>query len=292
MNVYEVITDRILGMLKDGVVPWRQPWAAHGAPKNLVSDKEYRGMNVLLLASQAHKSPYWLTYKQANEAGLQVRKGEKSTPVIFWKVTDKKDKPGEKGFILRYYNVFNVGQCDGLDSCTLLRKRVVFPGAPKVVEPIQECDNLVKLYKTIPKVEHGGSRAYYNPSFDYIGMPAMNDFHGAEEYYSTFFHELIHSTGHKDRLDREGITNPIKFGSHDYSFEELVAECGSAFLCGKVGISNRVIENQAAYIASWSKKLRSEPRWIVEAAGKAAKAADYIQGITATKAEKDEEEAA
>lgn len=281
MNVYDVITDRILGMLSSGVVPWRQPWAAAGAPKNLISKKEYNGINTLLLGAQAYKSPYWLTFKQASEKGGQVRKGEKSTPVIFWKILEDKNDPKDKKFILRYYNVFNVGQVDGL---TVPEEET----SDKVIEPIQACENLVKLYKTIPKMEHGGSRAYYNPSFDYIGMPAMSDFHGAEEYYSTLFHELIHSTGHKDRLDREGITNPIKFGSHDYSFEELVAECGSAFLCGKAGIENKVIENQAAYIGSWIKKLKSEPKWLVEAAGKAQKAANYIQGITATKSEDDE----
>jgi len=284
ISVYEVITDRILGMLKDGVVPWRQPWAAQGAPKNLVSKKEYRGMNVLLLASQTYTSPYWCTFNQAKSKGGMVRKGEKSTPVVFWKITEN-DKGGkkEKGFILRYYNVFNVGQCDGLT--------VPAEEERKVVEPIQACEDLVKLYKTIPKVEHGGSRAFYHPTFDYIGMPAMASFHGAEEYYSTLFHELVHSTGHKDRLDREGITNPIKFGSHDYSFEELVAECGSAFLCGRAGIDNRVIENQAAYIGSWIKKLKSEPRWLVEAASKATKAVDYITGTSPYVKEEDEEAA-
>lgn len=281
INVYEVITDRILTMLKDGVVPWRQPWVAASAPKNLVSKKEYRGVNVLLLGTQNYTSPYWCTYKQCTEKGGQVRKGEKSTPVVFWKITDKKDNPKEKSFILRYYNVFNVGQCDGLE--------VPAEESRKVVEPIQACEDLVKLYKTIPKVEHGGSRAYYNPSFDYIGMPTMADFHSAEEYYSTFFHELVHSTGHKDRLDREGITNPIRFGSHDYSFEELVAECGAAFLCGRAGIVNRTLDNSAAYIASWVSKLKSEPRWIVEASSKAAKAVDYIAPPEDTEEEKGEE---
>lgn len=284
INVYEVITDRILTMLKDGVVPWRQPWTAASAPKNLVSKKEYRGVNVLLLGTQKYSSPFWCTYKQCTEKGGQVRKGEKSTPVVFWKITEDKKDAKKKSFILRYYNVFNVGQCDGLE--------VPAEESRKVVEPIQACEDLVKLYKTMPKVEHGGSRAYYNPSFDYIGMPVMADFKGAEEYYSTLFHELVHSTGHKDRLDREGITNPIRFGSHDYSFEELVAECGSAFLCGRAGIGNRVIDNQAAYIASWVSKLRSEPRWIVEASSKAAKAVDYIAPPQESESEESDEVAA
>lgn len=283
INVYEVITDRILTMLKDGVVPWRQPWTAASAPKNLVSKKEYRGVNVLLLGTQKYTSPYWCTYKQCTEKGGQVRKGEKSTPVVFWKITEDKNDATKKSFILRYYNVFNVGQCDGLD--------VPAVESGRVNNPIRECENLVRLYKTMPRIEHGGGRAYYNPSFDYIGMPTRESFHSPEEYYSTLFHELVHSTGHKDRLDREGITNPIKFGSHDYSFEELVAECGSAFLCGRAGIGNRVIDNQAAYISSWVGKLKSEPRWIVEASSKAAKAVDYIAPPEDTEEEKGEEAA-
>lgn len=290
MNVYEVITDRILTMLKQGVVPWRQPWSVQGVegmPKNLVSKKEYRGVNIFLLGAQRYASPYWLTYKQCTDLGGQVRKGAQGTPVIFWKITDKKDKgaptgkgkgKGDKSFILRYYTVFNVGQCDGLEVPEL-------PKSDKVFNPIQECENLVKLYKTIPPVNHGGGRAFYSPDFDHIGMPEKESFHKSEEYYSTLFHELVHSTGHKDRLNREGITNPIQFASHNYSFEELVAECGAAFMCGRAGIENTTLENSAAYISHWVGKLRSEPKWIVDAASKAAKAVDYILGIDASKKE-------
>lgn len=290
VTVYEVITDRILGMLNAGVVPWRQPWAAQGAPKNLISKKEYRGMNVLLLACQSYTQPWWLTINQCKKLGgrVQAEEMKKSTPIIFWKIGKRANRTTgkeEKSFVLRYYKVWNVAQCEGMDD-----KVPAAPEADKVVEPIQACEDLVKLYKTIPPIDHGGSRAFYAPTFDRIGMPERSSFHGAEEYYSTLFHELVHSTGHKDRLDREGITNPIRFASHDYSFEELVAECGAAFLCGKAGIENRTLENSAAYIATWMKKLKSEPKWLVEAASKATKAADYIQGISAYKAEESEDE--
>jgi antirestriction protein ArdC len=109
-------------------------------------------------------------------------------------------------------------------------------------------------------------------------MPAREAFNSVPEYYSTLFHELTHSTGAAHRLARKGVVDPIRFSSHDYSFEELVAECGAAFLCANAGIDNRTLDNSAAYIASWGRKLRSEPRWIVEAAGQAAKAADLILG--------------
>ena len=273
ISVYEVVTNRILEAMQAGVVPWRQPWTT-SKPRNLVSKKEYRGVNLFLLGIQKYTSPYWCTYKQALEKGGSVRKGESGTPCIFWKIGNyEKDGETKKSFILRYYTVFNVAQCDGL--------KVPEAEVKEDFNPITECENLVKLYKTIPAIDHGGDRACYIPSFDRICMPKPETFRSPEEYYSTLFHELTHSTGHEDRLNREGVTNPIQFGSHDYSFEELVAECGSAFLCGQTGILNRTLDNSAAYIASWSKKLKSEPKWIVEAASKAAKAADYIQGIKA-----------
>lgn len=281
VKVYEIVTERIIAALDKGVIPWRMPWRRRGGsgiPKNLQSGKEYRGVNIFLLGAQGYASPYWCTYKQCAARGGQVRKGEKSTPVIFWKVGDSKKvspktgKP-EKFFILRYYNVFNVAQCDGLDV----------PGVPEsgtqpTFNPIEECEKIVLAYKTLPKLDHGGDRACYSPSFDRVSMPDKETFEGPEEYYSTLFHELVHSTGHEDRLNREGIMNPIRFGSHEYSFEELVAEMGAAFLCAHAGIIDHTLDNSAAYIDNWRRKLSAEPKWLVEASGKASKAADYIMG--------------
>jgi len=284
-KVYEIITDRILGMLDQGVVPWRQPWSS-SLPKNLVSGKEYRGVNVFLLGCQAYTSPWWVTYKQCAARGGQVRKGERSTPVIFWKPLPRKDatpadiaKGRDKFFLLRYYNVFNVAQCDNLEAPTS-HSGVQF-------NPIGACEEIVASYKGAPPITHGGNRACYIPSQDAIQMPPRESFTHTEEYYSTLFHELTHSTGHKDRLDREGITNPIKFASHDYSFEELVAECGAAFLCAHAGIDNRTLDNSAAYIKHWSDKLRDNRKWIVDAAAKAAKAADHIRGVKHTPAQEE-----
>jgi antirestriction protein ArdC len=282
-SVYDVITGRILESLKNGVVPWRQPWAS-SAPKNLVSNKPYQGVNNLLLACQGYSSEFWLTYKQASDLGGQVRKGEKSTPIIFWNIKPKKEDPTKKSFLLRYFSVFNATQCDGL----------TLPAAESkpAFSPIEACENLVKLYKTIPKVNHGGDRAYYAPTFDQITMPHKESFSSPAGYYSTFFHEMVHSTGHESRLKREGITNPIHFASHSYSFEELVAEIGSAFLCGKAGIVAETLESQTAYINNWASKLKSEPKWIIEAASKASRAAEFIQGVEAAKVEEVEQIAA
>lgn len=292
VKVHEIVTERIIAALERGVVPWRMPWRGRGGrgiPKNLQSGKEYRGVNIFLLGAQGYASPFWCTYKQCAARGGQVRPGEKSTPVIFWKVGDSKKvspktgKP-EKFFVLRYYNVFNVAQCDGLEV----------PGEPEEepynpIQRLEECEKIVRAYKTLPKIEHGGERAFYSPSFDVVHMPEMNSFEWSEEYYCTLFHELVHSTGHENRLNRDGIMNPIRFGSHEYSFEELVAECGAAFLCAHAGIIDHTLENSAAYIQSWVRKLKSEPKWIVEASGKAGKAADYIMGDLLKVEESDDE---
>lgn len=278
MNVYEIVTERILTLLAQGTAPWRKPWSAGSSePMNLVSGKPYRGINVLLTGSQGYASPFWATYKQIQTKGGQVRKGEKATPVVFWK-TGKDEKTEKDYFVLRYYSVFNVAQCEGLD----------LPAAPteRVYEPIAACEALAKGYPGGPQVEHGGERACYIPLTDTVHMPRMGAFDCREEYYAALFHELTHSTGAVHRLDRGLDTT---FGTHAYSFEELVAEIGASFLCARAGIDGAIIDNAAAYLAGWHKKLKSEPKWMVLAAGKAAKAPDLISNV---KVEKESEEVA
>ncbi len=274
MSVYEVITERILAHLEQGTVPWRQAWAGGSMPKNLISKKDYRGVNVFLLSASGFKSPWWLTARQCNNMGGKIRKGEKSTPVIYWNFKERDD--GSKSAFLRYYPVFNSSQCEGIEVPVVESNTIIN-------DPIDACEDIVSTYLQKPAIEYGGTRACYIPSLDRIHMPELTSFNTSEEFYSTLFHEMIHSTGHKDRLGRKGIADVVNFGSHDYSLEELVAECGAAFLCGKSGIENMTLENSAAYIASWSKKLRSNPRWLVEASSQAAKAADYILGVKPTK---------
>lgn len=283
INVYQIITDRILEKLQAGVVPWRQPWST-SLPKNLVSKKAYRGVNIFLLSAMGFSSPYWCSYKQAAKLGGQVRKGEKSTPVVFWKVLDKmEDGKVKKVFILRYFNCFNASQCDGLTLPPTEETRHDF-------QPLSECERILQQYRGAPALVEGGDRACYIPSRDIIQMPPGDRFSTTEEYYSTRFHESVHSTGAEHRLARKGITDPIRFGSHDYSVEELTAEMGAAFLCGITGIENRTLDNSAAYIASWSKKLRDEPKWLVEAGSAAQKAVDHILGVTHQNAPSKEDE--
>lgn len=274
-TVYEIITEKIIEQLENGVVPWKQPWTS-SAPRNLVSKKAYRGINPFMLALLGYTSPYWLSYKQCAALGGKVKKGEKATPVVFWmtKVGTEKDKKtgkdkAKKIFILRYYNVFNVEQCEGIE-------------VPKdeilAFEPIEKCESIVAGFTNRPQIETS-SEAYYSPSRDVVGVPAKSSFRSAPMYYSVLFHELVHSTGAESRLDRK-IMGVSRFGSEDYSKEELVAEMGAAFLSAEGGIVNETIGDSAAYLKHWIVVLRNDSKLIVTAAAQAQKAADHILGRT------------
>lgn len=277
-SVYQIVTDQILTQLQNGVVPWRKPWNT-ATPANLVSGKEYRGINPFLLASQGYGSRYWLTFNQAAKLGGSVRKGEKSSIVTFWNIGEEKlvtNSEGKtrktKGFLLRYYRVFNVEQTEGI------AEKLGLGNSPAPIPDIPQCEKIVAQMPHAPSFEQD-SRAWYRPSTDSVGMPSKSLFHSSEEFYSTLFHELTHSTGHASRIGREGIEQLNTFGSESYSKEELIAEMGAAMLCGVTGISPATIPNSASYIQSWINKLRGDSKLLVSAASQAQKAADYIQGI-------------
>ncbi len=276
-SVYSIVTDQILRQLEVGVVPWRKPWRAE-PPCNLVSGKEYRGINPFLLASQGYGSRYWLTFNQANKLGGHIRKGEKSSIVTFWHIGEEETVRDEdsktrksKPFLLRYYRVFNLEQTEGIAD-----KLGLGNITPRVAS-IEQCEAIVKRMPNAPTIQQD-ARAWYRPSTDTVGMPSRNAFNSAEEYFSTLFHELTHSTGHASRVGREGIENIAAFGSESYSKEELIAEMGAAMLCGATGISPATIPNSAAYLQGWICRLRGDCKLLVSAASQAQKAADYIQG--------------
>lgn len=292
-KAYQIVTDRIIDLLGQGIVPWRKPWRGGGGvlPQSLASGRPYRGVNVFLLTTAAsvhgYTSPYWLTFKQARERGGHVRKGEKSTPVVFWKLLDARrrgaeseddgdDAPPEEGTagakkipFLRFFSAFNVEQCDG----------IAYPKpdlAENPFDPIAQCQMIVEAMPNPPAIRHEEPRAYYRPSADLVNMPKPGLFESSEEYFSTLFHELVHSTGHKSRLDRKSIVELTPFGSESYAKEELIAEMGAAFLCWRGGIDPATLANSAAYIHGWIAKLKSDPKIVVLAAASAQKAADYI----------------
>ncbi len=278
-SVYSIVTEQILKQLESGVAPWHKPWRAD-PPCNLISGKPYRGINTFLLATQGYGSRYWLTFNQANKLGGHIRKGEKSSIVTFWNVGEEKpvrDADGRelksRPFLLRYYRVFNIEQTEGIAD-----KLGLGNAAPRVAS-IEGCEAIVSGMPNAPRMEQDG-RAWYRPSTDTVGMPSRSLFNSAEEYYSTLFHELTHSTGHPSRVGREGIEQLNTFGSESYSKEEMIAEMGAAMLCGVTGIERKTLPNSAAYLQSWIDVLKSDSRMVVSAASQAQKAADYIQGGT------------
>lgn len=269
VDVYEMVTNRIIEQLEKGVVPWRKPWI-NTSPVNWKTGKPYRGINTLLLDRGEYA-----TFKQITEAGGKVKKGESSHVIVFWKWLDAEDEDGETKKIpyLRYYRVFEINtQVDGLKS-----KRI---NEAFEHEPVEEAEKIVNGYINAPSYSFQSTSAYYSPSSDHINVPPMKDYPNIDEYYSTLFHEMVHSTGHGERLNREGVNRKaIAFGDEVYSKEELIAEMGAAMLCGISGIDNNTIENSASYINSWLRVLKEDSRLVVSAAGQAQKAADHIQGI-------------
>lgn len=280
MSVYETITDRIVAQLEAGTAPWRRPWGGKFRfPKNIISGKEYRGINVFLLSAMGYSSPYWLTYKQAQALGGHVRKGEKAAPVIFWSMCDHREKgTGEQTKIpvLRYYSAFNVSQTDGLPA-ELVNAANDAPALP--FAPIAGCELVVADMPNRPIIRHGFQAACYVPSADEVRMPDRPQFDAPTGYYATLFHELGHSTGHISRLNRKGIADSgAAFGSDTYGLEELAAEMTSAYLCGHAGIEPATLENSAAYVAGWLRVIRQDSRLVVTAAAQAQRAADFILG--------------
>ena len=277
MNVYEIVTAKIIESLESGVAPWQKPWNC-APPMNLISQKEYRGINVFLLGSQGYGSRYWLSYTQAAKLGGHVKQGAKSSLVVYWNIGEEKTirkadgtEKTSKPILLRYYSVFNLEQTEDI------AEKLGLTSSNRVAD-IEACERIVADMPNAPQRTQS-DKAYYRPSNDTVGMPAKTAFNSAEGFYATLFHELTHSTGHASRIGREGIQDLNEFGSESYSREELVAELGASMLCGLTGISPAVIENSAAYLRSWMDRLKGDSKLIVSAASAAQKAADYIRGI-------------
>jgi antirestriction protein ArdC len=313
MTVNETMTkimiERIEKRRAEGhnVAPWRMTWdPSLGMPRNLLTGHAYRGVNIFMTLFQGYATPFWITRNQVRKLGGKIKKltdgstvidrdgnevaaSEPYTPIIFWKFpTEEEAEEGRRAYC-RFYRLWNVEQVNGIN----LEVEEAFAGIniePK--EPIEAAEALVAGYPGAPEIKHGDSRAYYAPGFDRVSMPNIEAFESAEAYYRVLFHELTHSTGHRTRLERDGVANPSAFASHAYSEEELIAEMGASMLAGFAGIgSEEADDNSAAYLDHWLRKLKADPNLLVTAGGAAQKAIDHIRNIKWEKAETTEEKA-
>lgn len=279
LDIYAMITDRIIAALEQGTVPWHKPWT--GGEMRCISystGKPYSFLNCILLGCVSGE---YITYNQAVSAGGHVKAGEKSRIVVFWKPIEKEDPDtGEKKpfFVLRYYNVFHISQCENIEP----RWRSSCPAPGSDLQPNEYAEEIIQDYLKRSGVKltvTQSNNAFYRPYTDEVVIPQLSQYKHVAEYYSTCFHELTHSTGHPSRLNR--LTEDAGFGSETYSAEELVAELGSAFLVNRVGLeTDECFNNSAAYIAGWLSVLKNDKRMIVTAAGKAEKATKLILNET------------
>jgi len=272
MDIYTEITNRIIDQMEQGTIPWQKPWVASGSCVSYATGKPYSLLNQMLLGRPGE----YATFKQIQQAGGYVKKGQKASMVVFWKWLEKEDEEtGEKKEIpfLRYYNVFHIDQCEGL------KPRHVEP-LPQTANADQKAESIIcgYLHTSGVKLNHeAGDRAFYRPSTDSITLPLLAQFKETAEYYSTAFHELVHSTGHAKRLNR--IAGTAYFGSEAYSKEELVAEIGASALVNASGLETAgSFRNNSAYVQNWLQVLKSDKRFIVSASGKAEKAVHMILG--------------
>ncbi len=287
-DLYQEVTDKIIRLIEQGVASWRRTWSTYGLARNYATGHIYTGINLILMNNTSHSIPYFMTFNQVQERGGKIRKGAKAEMVIYFNVyyKDGNDQTlsreqartssdhGEEIQILKfikYYNVFNIADIEGIDS-------EISEIELKPNEKIAVCECIIDQMPNRPEVRIlEGNRAFYSPTYDFVTTPPIRQFESSGAFYATFFHELIHSTGHSSRLAREEVMNPQVYGTKPYGREELVAEMGASFLCSTAQIDyDDIMENNAAYLAGWIGILKEDNKIIFKAAAEAQKAADFI----------------
>jgi antirestriction protein ArdC len=300
-DIYAELTEKFVRAVMEDKNPFKMAFQRLGGfAANAVTGQTYNGINQLMLGlgNCEYETPLYLTYQQAQEHGGHVRKGEKGSLVVFWKMLESRTETDSKGRpktipYLKYYTVFNVAQCDGLEGLKL-------PTMPRFENgTVEDAERVIAEMPNAPRIStvEGFARAYYSPSLDLIKMPDRSQFVDAESFYHVLFHELSHATGHKSRLGRLDITKDgaslAAFGSEEYSREELVAEMSASFCSARLGIFSEETEKMTvAYLRSWLRPLQNDPKAIAHAAGKAMKACQWIFGEIRTAEETDSETAA
>lgn len=288
MDIRQQITDDIIKAMEAGPPPWRQGWKSGALQMNASTHQTYLGINQLLLGMQPFTDPRWMTYRQATQMKLQVRRGERGTRVVKLVEVDRENKPhakeadaevvgedGRKVLVMRTYTVFNAQQVDGIAP---------LPASDLTIKPAEAVESIMTGLQSDKggklKLKFGGNQPAYYPLLDEIRIPHASAFETLEAYQSTLMHEAIHATGHVKRLGRLHIA--ARFGSPEYAREELVAELGSAMLLATLGLSlsSNCIESHAAYLSSWLEILKQDKTEIFRAAGQAQKACEHLNALT------------
>ncbi len=294
-DTYQKITDYVIEQLEKGEIIWRKGWNRLGLPKNIITGHCYKGWNVFLLnfvtMFHSYKTPYFITYKQALEAGGSVRRGQKGYPVVWWATVEDRNKSVETNDdadeeinrntykVPKTHTVFNIDQTHGI---TFSHVGGMFRNNAGTIET---CEDVIHNMPTPPAIIHTGDKACYIRILDEIKMPSAGLFHTDKAYYATLFHELAHSTGHEKRLNRKELIEHDGFGGENYSKEELTAELAAAYLCAVCGIEQQTVTNSAAYLQQWLEALQNDKRLILKAASQAQAAADYILNLSYSKEE-------
>jgi antirestriction protein ArdC len=286
VDLYQAVTDAIVAELELGLKPWKRPWRTAGAGLPLRHNGQpYRGINTLVLwmamTARGYTSPYFMTYRQAQELGGQVRKGEKATTVTYTDTlrrveeTEQGEEAERRIWFLKSYAVFNASQIEGLPEHFHPTSN---PAAAAPVERIAHAE--VFFVNTGADIRPGGQRAFYTPNLDYIRMPSIADFIDPEAYYATLAHEMGHWTGHPSRLNRETITR--RHSEEARAVEEILAELTAAFTCASLGLDHDLRQDSTAYIGSWLRLLASDKRFIFVAAAHAQRACDHLWRLQPT----------
>ncbi len=274
IDVYSLVTNRIIELMEAGSVPWRKSWTSAGIPRNAISKRAYHGINIMLLNAYGFSRNLFLTWQQIKELNGSVIKGEKGIMIIFTKTLERDVEKGgthktEKKSMLRYYTVFNIAQCKDLPAELTSTEAEDLP-------PIPSCVSIVEGMKNAPAIVHKKPDGFYYPPEDYINMPKMKSFKTNEDYYGILFHELIHSTGHQSRLKRPEVFENPKFRTQPYSLEELTAEIGACYLRSHAGLSMNNMPQSADYIKNWLSVFKGDNKILIQAASRAQKAVEYI----------------
>lgn len=266
-NVFKLVTDRIIGELEKGFLPWKKNWVEVEIPSNIITLKPYRGTNIILLTSLGYEENYFISYNQIKEMGFEIKEGEQACPVIYWKyfveVASKK-KPE-----LRYYSAYHISQIEDFpeDKIPVKVKRAIIP--------VQAFGDLFLNMPNKPEIKHEGDKPFYSTEHDCINMPLVEQFESPEMYFEYFFKVLIHATGHPDRLDRKEMMDGNDKKDQYNSTEELIAEIGAGFLMALIGLDNTALVDEDS-IQGWLSKLRKDDKCFVYACIRAQKAVDFI----------------